>query len=1068
MKKGIIAALFAAAIAVVGCYNDDELQKKVNDLDKRVTTLEEQVKELNEKTVPGLQATVAAIQDGVFVSKVSKNDEGVTITFSDGTTAFIKNGDKGDPGNTPVIAVKEVDGVFYWTINGEILKDADGKPVTVYATLPQFRINNGKWEVSYDEGATWTIVDVMGETETLPISIQDDADTVTFYIGDQSYVIQKEHAFFISFNISDRKNIGVPEGEEFMYEYTINGLQADDELEVDILNVTAGWEARVVSLPTAENPGYIAVKNVENKDGKVFVYAANGRGKTDIKSLVFEGGVLTAEMDVKTVGPQGGNVILTVVTNMDYELYVAKNQSWLTVAPETKATHTDVITLVAAANETAGFRSAEVDVILQNGDTEAFVVLQTPSEDEITDLSTVSGLADETEVTLFNVAVLASSENSAIIGDGTTNLYCTIEGGLPVGKSVNVTGTKTSDDDDNVIFVVSSYEVAAEETEITAGEPTYYGVSSYYAPMYTTVTGTPSATNSGYTLEALEGQIINIDMPLESAGVAEVSGKLATIYGFVALVSEDEEENEVYTFVATEAKEVVLAENAGWELSYKNDPENDATYPEAITNTVTGSDVPYLISVYSKEKYEELGQTKAILMLSDDLQYYYWYYGLLYGYTPAQLNAILLNTDTYTETFKNFAYGEYVAVAAGVNEDGTVTGDYKIYEFEKVDPSIPAEYSDFIGNWIINGNTVAITEKVNGESYNIDGLASTVTSDAKIIEGIYDSEAKNMVIMEQKIGDRNISSYGNCSVHLMAIYNDGSSNYPGWPTNADEPGSAMIFKLQQDGSVIVSGGQVFDKYDEEYYDVVGYRFRWIIDEGDYAGKGNWDGAQVNLPLSIQKAAEASEAYTAWLGSYTVNTVDKTGEEVSYNVTLAQGVPNQTILLNGLGINGLPFEWDSEADKLVMKFGVFSSNSSYDFYASGITNDSYVCTGDDDDKITELINENGTITAKSVVYSISDERPEVYAAYWGVLGKNLSTSKWATFTDCSYIYNNATFTKSAGTTAVKSVSNPTADKSFRFEPNFKDAKVGESVKRISTKKENAARETNLGKSAIIKR
>lgn len=1053
MKKGIIAALFAAAIAVVGCYNDDELQKKVNDLDKRVTTLEEQVKELNEKTVPGLQATVAAIQDGVFVSKVSKTAEGVTITFSDGTSAFIKDGAKGDKGDSPVIAVKEIDGVFYWTINGEVVKDAEGNPITVYAALPEFRINNGKWEVSYDEGKTWTIVDVMGEAEALPISIEDDADTVTFYIGEESYVIQKEHAFFISFNISDRKNIGVPQGEEFMYEYTINGLQEDDELEVDILNVTAGWEAKVVSLPKGETPGYIAVKNLENKDGKVFVYAANGKGKTDIKSLVFEGGVLTAEMDVKTVGAEGGNLVLTVVTNMDYELYIPKNQSWLTKAPETKATHTDVITLVAAPNETGGYRSTEVDVILQNMDTKAFVILQTPDPSQTTDLSSVAGLPDETTVTLYKATVLAASKKSAVLGDGTSNLYCEAEAELPVGKLVDVVVTKMTDEYRNAYAVVESYTALEEETEVTDGELVYHGVAGSYAPAYTTITGTVENGASGYAIETVTGPVAIFDDPAEAVAVDALVGKTAVAYGYIAKV----DDNENYTFVVKEIKDATLTENAGWSLSYKNDPDFADGYPETITNTVTGTDVPFMISCYSKEAFEEMGTESAVIMMSDDLQYYYWLYGFLYGYTPEELNEIFLNSDTYTEAFKSFDYGEYVAVVAGLNEDGTITGDYKTLEFEKVDPSVPAEYSDFLGSWIIGSNTVVISEKVNGESYTIDGLAASVNSDNKALEGLYDSEKKCLVIMEQKIGNRQISDYGNCSVHLIAMYNDGSGVYAGWPINADIPGSAMVFKLQADGSVNVEGGQVFDKYDEVYYGVVGYRFRWIIDEGANAGKGNWDGAQVTLPLTAVKAKEASAEYKAWLGNYTISTVDKDGADVEIPVALEQGIPDETVLLNGLGINGIVFNWDKDADKLIMPFGVFASNSSYDFYSSGITNDNYVATGDADGNIVELVNENGTVTAKSIVYSISAERPEVFASYWGVLGKNLSTGGWATFSDVKYVYNNATFTKSAGTSALNSVSNPSAAKSFKLDPSFKDAKIGSvEIKHSASKKNVDAR------------
>ena len=116
---------------------------------------------------------------------------------------------------------------------------------------------------------------------------------MTFFINGEAYTIQKELPFYLVFDA--RKDLGVPVGgDEYTYPYSLKGVSEGDEVEVDILNCTTGWEARVISLPKGEVPGYIGVKHSENATGKVFVYASNGRGKTDIKSLVFEDGVLTA------------------------------------------------------------------------------------------------------------------------------------------------------------------------------------------------------------------------------------------------------------------------------------------------------------------------------------------------------------------------------------------------------------------------------------------------------------------------------------------------------------------------------------------------------------------------------------------------------------------------------------------------------------------------------------------------------------------------------------------------------------------------------------------------------
>ncbi|MDE5890534.1 MAG: DUF4988 domain-containing protein, partial [Bacteroidales bacterium] len=83
---------------------------------------EETVKELNQVTIPGMQSIVAAIQGNIYVTSVTTTADGYLITFSNSTTAVIKNGtdgqdgkdgvdgEKGDKGETPVISVVEIDG----------------------------------------------------------------------------------------------------------------------------------------------------------------------------------------------------------------------------------------------------------------------------------------------------------------------------------------------------------------------------------------------------------------------------------------------------------------------------------------------------------------------------------------------------------------------------------------------------------------------------------------------------------------------------------------------------------------------------------------------------------------------------------------------------------------------------------------------------------------------------------------------------------------------------------------------------------------------------------------------
>lgn len=159
--------------AISGCkYDDADLWNKVNSLDDRVTSLEGTVESLNQQTT-SLQTLINGVQNRLYISSVTSNENGYTIEFSDGTVAAITNGTNGaDGADAPVISIKkDTDGKYYWiqTIDGteEWLVDDVGNKLPVSgedAITPQLKVNaNGFWLVSYDNGATFTeILDEAG------------------------------------------------------------------------------------------------------------------------------------------------------------------------------------------------------------------------------------------------------------------------------------------------------------------------------------------------------------------------------------------------------------------------------------------------------------------------------------------------------------------------------------------------------------------------------------------------------------------------------------------------------------------------------------------------------------------------------------------------------------------------------------------------------------------------------------------------------------------------------------------------------------------------------------------
>ena len=157
--KATFTVLFASALLLVSCgsYDDSELRDKVSELEGRLAKLESAV---NANT-QSIQALVEASNGKDAVTGFSEltDKSGYVITFASGKSVKLYHGKDGQNGSTPVIGVKaDVDGIFYWTVDGEWLLSggqkvkAEGKD----AVTPKFKIEDDNWFVSQDGGKTWT------------------------------------------------------------------------------------------------------------------------------------------------------------------------------------------------------------------------------------------------------------------------------------------------------------------------------------------------------------------------------------------------------------------------------------------------------------------------------------------------------------------------------------------------------------------------------------------------------------------------------------------------------------------------------------------------------------------------------------------------------------------------------------------------------------------------------------------------------------------------------------------------------------------------------------------------
>lgn len=138
MKNRHYLLTLLAALALTGCYNDDDLWDKVNEQDERIAALEKWQTQVNSDI-----ATFRTLIDGKsYITSVTPvNENGQTgqkisyITLTDGKAGpeqsfTLYNGKAGAASEMPVISARqEDDGKWYWTLNGELLTDNDGNKV---------------------------------------------------------------------------------------------------------------------------------------------------------------------------------------------------------------------------------------------------------------------------------------------------------------------------------------------------------------------------------------------------------------------------------------------------------------------------------------------------------------------------------------------------------------------------------------------------------------------------------------------------------------------------------------------------------------------------------------------------------------------------------------------------------------------------------------------------------------------------------------------------------------------------------------------------------------------------
>lgn len=304
LNKFLYIGCLYMGLLLSGCYNSKVDQLRLDLMEKQLAALEGWQQTLNYNLI-ALQGIVEALQRNKFIKSVTEQPDGYSLLLNDGTILQIHHGRQGEDGVDgkvvmPLISVRDSsDGHTYWTVNGNILLDehgegvradgekgTEGKPGEPGITgkpgkIPLIRINQetGFWEVSVDEGKTWssTGVKAIGEKgDAGAIGPQGPGGSVGVQ-GDAVFAkdgVRIEEAF-VEFTLTDGTRFRLPRYKSWKLEFS-EGLQIEmtvgtTELFPFVLSGfggipsvnavgSGGWQAEVKMSADVPDRGEIVIK----------------------------------------------------------------------------------------------------------------------------------------------------------------------------------------------------------------------------------------------------------------------------------------------------------------------------------------------------------------------------------------------------------------------------------------------------------------------------------------------------------------------------------------------------------------------------------------------------------------------------------------------------------------------------------------------------------------------------------------------------------------------------------------------------------------------------------------
>ena len=270
----LIISLVVAALVSCNKYDDEiaDLQRQIDELVTANSRVNDNVIALG-KIVEALQNSAEVtsfsqiVEDGVVV--------GYTVTFKEegkpAQTVTVYN----SPAN---VSVGELNGKYYWMVNGAWLTDESGSKIEACATaiVPQFRIAGGVIEVSLDGGASWKAVGEVGTPVVADFIDGEDAVTIVM-AGGSRITLKKYQELTLTLSTT---SLTMAAGGGRSINYTIGGGTQNARI---LLYAKDGWSATATA--TSASKGTIDIQSPSEASTSEILVFLSDDGRAVVTSI---------------------------------------------------------------------------------------------------------------------------------------------------------------------------------------------------------------------------------------------------------------------------------------------------------------------------------------------------------------------------------------------------------------------------------------------------------------------------------------------------------------------------------------------------------------------------------------------------------------------------------------------------------------------------------------------------------------------------------------------------------------------------------------------------------------